>query len=95
MDHFFKAVKSEAKSREDGSLPRTDDYLVLRRDNSGCRPCFDLMEYALGIDLSSAVLENPIIQTLSDCANDYIALTNVSRIPSSAQYQEPLLILFG
>ncbi|KIJ56936.1 hypothetical protein M422DRAFT_149816 [Sphaerobolus stellatus SS14] len=76
MESFFKSVESEAKSRADGTLPDIDAYMTGRRDNSGCRPCFDLIEYALGIDLPSHIAENHIIQTLSDCANDYIALTN-------------------
>jgi hypothetical protein len=78
MAQFFEAVMSEATSRENDTLPDVETYMVLRRGNSGCQPCFDLLEYALGIDLPDFVVSDPVLQILSQCANDFIALSNVS-----------------
>ncbi|KAF8514896.1 isoprenoid synthase domain-containing protein, partial [Hysterangium stoloniferum] len=51
-------------------------FLPLRRDNSGCRPCFELLEYSFGIELPGFVMDDPSIILLSNCANDFIALSN-------------------
>ena len=78
MENFFKSIESEANSRDSNSLPSIETYMILRRDNSGCQPCFDFIEYALGFDLPDFVINDHIFQTLVQCANDFISLSNVS-----------------
>ena len=77
MGLFFEAVESEARSRETGLIFDINSYLVHRRDNSACKPCFDLLEYTLAIDLPDFVVKDGAFQAISQCANDFIALTNV------------------
>jgi alpha-muurolene/germacrene-A/gamma-muurolene/(+)-delta-cadinol synthase len=80
MGLFFKAVESEARSRETGFIFDINSYVVHRRDNSGCRPGFDLLEYTLGIDLPDFVIKNDVFRGLSQCANDFVALSNVCNL---------------
>ena len=44
----------------------------IRRDTSGCKPSFDLIEYAMGLDLPDFVVEHPIIKALNQAANDLV-----------------------
>ncbi|KAF8507833.1 terpenoid synthase [Hysterangium stoloniferum] len=76
MNAFLKSLEAESKSRGDDSLPSIAEFMSLRRDNGGCRPSFDLLEYSFGIELPDFVMDDPSITLLSDCANDFIALTN-------------------
>ena len=41
-------------------VPDLETYIDIRRDESGCKPCYDLTEYALGIDLPDFVIEHPV-----------------------------------
>lgn len=46
--------------------------LQIRRDTSGCKPSFDLIEYAMRLDLPDFVVEHPIIKALNQAANDLV-----------------------
>ena len=54
-----------------------ETYMVLRRDTSGCKPCFALIEYAAGIDLPDEVACHPVIRILEESANACISWSNV------------------
>ena len=43
---FFRAVAQQAKDRETGNIPDLESYIAMRRDTSGCKPCWALIEYA-------------------------------------------------
>lgn len=43
---FFRAVAQQAKDRETGNIPDVESYIAMRRDTSGCKPCWALIEYA-------------------------------------------------
>jgi hypothetical protein len=77
VNAYLKALEAESNSRDNQSLPDIAAYMPLRRDNSGCRPCFDLLEYSHGIELPQYVLEDPKITLLTNCTNDFVALSNV------------------
>jgi len=81
MDLFFQAVTTQARDRAAGAIPNLEDYLAVRRDTSGCKPSWALIEYANGLDLPDEVMEHPIIQSLDDAANDFVSWSNVSSIP--------------
>lgn len=54
----------------------------MRRDTSGCKPSFDLIEYAMGIDLPDFVMDHPVIRALNQFANDlvtFVQLTSFSK----------------
>ncbi|EJD40956.1 terpenoid synthase [Auricularia subglabra TFB-10046 SS5] len=55
---YLGYVVEEATNRERGAILGLKEYQALRRENSGCRPYYALIEYALGIDLPEAVYEN-------------------------------------
>ena len=49
----------------------------VRRDTSGCKPVFDLIEYAMDIDLPEHVVRHPIVQALNQGANDLVTVSSV------------------
>jgi hypothetical protein len=44
FDFFFQSVTQQALDREDGVIPDLESYIALRRDTSGCKPCWALIE---------------------------------------------------
>ena len=78
MQMFFEAVKQQALDRADGIVPDLDTYIEMRRETSGCKPVFDLIEYSLDLDLPDAVVEHPVIVALNNGANDLVTWSNVS-----------------
>lgn len=43
---FFRAVAQQARDRASGNIPDLESYIAMRRDTSGCKPCWALIEYA-------------------------------------------------
>jgi len=78
MDLFFKAVTIQARDRAADVIPDIEDYIVVRRDTSGCKPCWALIEYAYGLDLPDEVMEHQIIQSLDEAVNDLVSWSNAS-----------------
>ena len=44
FDFFFQSVTQQAADRASGCIPDLESYIVLRRDTSGCKPCWALIE---------------------------------------------------
>ncbi|KAF8912142.1 isoprenoid synthase domain-containing protein [Gymnopilus junonius] len=80
MQLFFEAVNIEARARDEGILPDLESYIDVRRDTSGCKPCWALIEYGLGIDLPDFVVENPIVRALNQGTNDLVTWSNYQGI---------------
>ena len=78
MELFFKAVTIQARNRAANATPDLEDYITVRRDTSGCKPCWALIEYANGLDLPDEVMDHPIIQNLDEATNDLVSWSNVS-----------------
>ena len=78
MDLFFKAVTVQAHHRAAGVIPNLEDYIAMRRDTSGCKPSWALVEYGYGLDLPDEVMDNSIVQSLGEAANDLVTWSNVS-----------------
>ncbi|KAI0327815.1 terpenoid synthase [Cubamyces sp. BRFM 1775] len=76
MDLFFKAVVQQAKDRSRGDIPALEEYIALRWDTSGCKPCFALIEYAAGIDLPEEVISDPTIRALEEATNSLVTWSN-------------------
>jgi hypothetical protein len=87
MNMFFEAVHQQAVHRATGVVPDLGTYIELRRETSACRPIFDLIEYSLDLELPDAVMENPVIVALNNCANDLVTWANVSAILNSTAYR--------
>lgn len=77
MDFFFQAVTRQAQDRANGIVPDLDSYIALRRDTSGCKPCWALIEYAYNLTLPDEVMEHPIIVSLGEATNDLVTWSNV------------------
>jgi hypothetical protein len=79
MDLFFSAVVKQADDRANGCIPDLESYITVRRDTSGCKPCFALIEYAARIDLPDEVMSHPVIMAMEEATNDLVTWSNVSR----------------
>lgn len=74
---FFEAVNVQAADRDSDIIPDLESYINVRRDTSGCKPVFDLIEYALRIDLPDHVVNHPVIKALNQGTNDLVTWSNV------------------
>ena len=79
---FFRAVTQQALDREHNNIPDLESYITLRRNTSGCKPCFALIEHAACIDLPDMVMQHPSIGILENATNDLVTWTNVRFCPS-------------
>jgi alpha-muurolene/germacrene-A/gamma-muurolene synthase len=78
MHMFFEAVHQQALYRASDIVPDFDTYVEMRRETSGCKPVFDLIEYSLDMELPDAVMEHPVIAALNNGTNDLVTWSNVS-----------------
>ncbi|KAJ7772948.1 terpenoid synthase [Mycena maculata] len=76
LELFFEAVNIQAEMRDAGIIPDLESYIDVRRDTSGCKPCWALIEYALDIDLPDYVVENPVMMALNQSTNDLVTWSN-------------------
>jgi hypothetical protein len=84
MDLFFIAVAKQADDRAKGYIPDLESYIAVRRDTSGCKPCFALIEYVAQIDLPDEVMSHPVIMAMEEATNDLVTWSNVKHTPSSS-----------
>ncbi|KAG6817797.1 Alpha-muurolene synthase [Tephrocybe sp. NHM501043] len=76
LEFFFEAINIQAKARDAGEVFDLERYIDVRRDTSGCKPCWVLIEYALDIDLPDFVVEHPTIHALDRWTNDLVTWSN-------------------
>lgn len=76
LELFFESVNIQARARDEGVIPDLESYIDVRRDTSGCKPCWALIEYALNIDLPDYVVEHPIMEALNQGTNDLVTWSN-------------------
>ncbi|KAG5727529.1 Germacradienol/germacrene D synthase [Termitomyces sp. T112] len=76
FDFFFQSVTQQAIDRANGVIPDLESYIALRRDTSGCKPCWALIEYANNLNIPDEVMEHPIIVSLGEAANDLVTWSN-------------------
>lgn len=63
-------------NRAKGHIHDLESYTALKRDLTGCKSCFALMEYAARIDLPDEIVSHPVIMAMEDAASDYVAWSN-------------------
>ena len=51
FDMFFQAITEQARDRANGVIPDLESYIAIRRDTSGCKPCWALIEYANNVSI--------------------------------------------
>ena len=78
FDHYLDATVREAENREQGTILALDDYLELRRGNSGVYPAYAVIECILSIDLQPEVFNHPALWNLTKIAGDMLFIANVS-----------------
>jgi hypothetical protein len=83
---FFHSVQQEASFRTLGLVPDLETYMEMRRNTSGCKLVFDLIEYSLDLELPDDVIEHPVIVALNQAANDLVTWSNVSAIWSTSHW---------
>lgn len=72
LDTYFQAIMQQATDRARNNIPELEEYITLRRDTSGCKTGFALIEYATHIDLPDEVADNKVLLDLLDATNDII-----------------------
>ncbi|PPQ96121.1 hypothetical protein CVT26_004756 [Gymnopilus dilepis] len=76
FDFFFQSVTQQALDRATGVIPDLESYIALRRDTSGCKPCWALIEFAYNLDIPDEVMDHPTIRNLGEAANDLVTWSN-------------------
>ncbi|KAJ6494348.1 isoprenoid synthase domain-containing protein [Mycena sanguinolenta] len=76
FDLFLQSVHDQAIHRTTGVIPSLEEYITLRRDTSGCKPCWAIIEYANNLDIPNNVMEHPVLCGLGEAANDLVAWSN-------------------
>ena len=74
---YVYAFTREADLRTRGEILDLDAYIIDRRDNAAIRPCFDLMEWALGFSLPDEVFEDEAFQRVYWAGIDMVCWSNV------------------
>lgn len=81
LEQFFESVNLQAQDRDANQIPDLESFIDIRRDTSGCKSTFDLIEYAYDLDVPQEVLEHPVLEALKQGSNDLVAWSNVSLLP--------------
>ncbi|KAJ3876021.1 isoprenoid synthase domain-containing protein [Lentinula edodes] len=76
MSLFLTSVDQQAQDRAMGHIPEIEEYIKHRRETSGCRTCFVLIEYANNLCIPDEVLRHPIISEMENAANDVVSFAN-------------------
>ncbi|KAJ7891626.1 isoprenoid synthase domain-containing protein [Mycena olivaceomarginata] len=76
FDLFLQSVHDQAIHRTTGVIPTLEDYIRLRRDTSGCKPCWAIIEYANNLDIPNNIMDHPVVHGLGEAANDLVAWSN-------------------
>jgi len=76
FDHYLDATVREAENREQGTILNLDDYLEIRRGNSGVYPAYAMIECILSIDLQPEVFNHPALWNLTKIAGDMLFTAN-------------------
>jgi hypothetical protein len=76
FDFFFQSVTEQARDRQEGVIPDLESYIALRRDTSGCKTSFVLIEYAYNLNIPDEVMDHPLIRSLGEASNDLVTWSN-------------------
>jgi hypothetical protein len=68
MGFFFQTVTQQALDRATGVIPDLKSYIDLRRDTSGCKPCWALIECKPHTKISKAIMTT-MLTSLTDANN--------------------------
>ncbi|KAG5335594.1 hypothetical protein C0989_000920, partial [Termitomyces sp. Mn162] len=75
IDEYTASVVQEAEDRAQSYIRSIDEYFHVRRKTVGVKPSLALFQF--GLNLPDDVLEDPIIERLTNACIDMIILDNV------------------
>ena len=78
LDVYFQAIMQQADDRGHRNIPDLEEYILLRRDTSGCKTGFAFIEYAANIDLPDEVVEHSSFMGMHLAMVDMVCWSNVS-----------------
>lgn len=78
FDDYLDATVREAENRERGIILGLEDFMELRRGNSGVEVAFAVIECILSIDLGPEVFDHPTFSNLRRLAGNMLFAANVS-----------------
>lgn len=84
LELFFQAIQQQAIDRVNKTIPDLESFITLRRDTSGCKTTWALIEYAYNLDIPDEVMDHPMIRSMGEAANDWVAASNVSPLGTPA-----------
>ncbi|MCO5549128.1 hypothetical protein L7F22_002594 [Adiantum nelumboides] len=76
MADYLDGIKMQAVLRKAGQVPDMKSYMAIRRQASFTIPAFIIAEYASGVELDHAAVQNPKVVELCNKAVDYVSLCN-------------------
>lgn len=74
MQGYCQGALTQVSDRLGNRLPSLEEILAVRRDSSGCRPLYSLVEYAHNLQIPDEVFDDPFIQELEDLGVDMVAM---------------------
>ena len=89
FDQYLDATVREAENREQGTVLGLEDFMELRRGNSGVEVAFTLIECILSIDLQPEVFDHPTLSSLRRLAGNMLFAANVSHSEASIRQTGP------
>ncbi|MCO5580159.1 hypothetical protein L7F22_034026 [Adiantum nelumboides] len=76
MADYLDGIKMQAVLRKGGHVPDMKTYMAIRRQASFTVPAFIIAEYASGVELDHAAVQNAKVVELCNKAVDYVSLCN-------------------
>ncbi|MCU0475299.1 MAG: hypothetical protein MUC99_04145 [Anaerolineae bacterium] len=76
FESYTTACLWELENRSYGYAPTEGEYVLMRRDTSGFRPCAVLIEMSLGVAMPTRSREHPVVRRMTDLTNDVLSWTN-------------------
>ena len=88
---YFNAVTQQNKDKMSNTIPDLESYIATRRDTSGCKPCWALIEYAnnVRVEPSCYHLLPPRAKPVSRPPRSSIFRTGSWTTPSSQAWATP------
>jgi hypothetical protein len=93
--NYVDTVGKEAELREKNEVLDIPNYVIFRRETSAIRPCFDLVEYCLDLDLPQYVHDDPLFISGYNAGMDLIFWANVKFPCSLVLGYKPIISFTG
>ncbi|CAE6450414.1 unnamed protein product [Rhizoctonia solani] len=75
-DLYTQAILQQTVNRSADTVPAVEEFIQLRRETSGVKMTFVVLEYSLNLDLPDEVHNDPIVAELALAGNDILTWAN-------------------